>query len=110
MRRKTKWVSTNFFLDEDDTKYYSANCPIDNNYAKKTDFCTGTYVNGYFSFYPPFVTWGCQCKSVLEFEGMLGDDGFTEGSKNYGPPTKFVSETKETVTIKQPVSPCVYLL
>ena len=87
MRRKTKWVSTNFFLDEADTKYYTSKCPVDNNYAKKTNFCTGSYVNGYFSFYPPFVTWGCQCKSVLKKEKMEQDNGYTDGSASYGAPT-----------------------
>jgi hypothetical protein len=54
LRRKTKWVNTNFFLNSDNAGYYRVNCPVDNNYAMKTTFCSGSYVNGAFNFYPMF--------------------------------------------------------
>lgn len=52
LRRKSKWVDTNFFLDSEAAQYYHEKCPVDNKYAK-TDFrCTGSAVNGQYNFYP----------------------------------------------------------
>ena len=48
LRRKTKWVNTNFFLTQESTDYYNAWCPIDHNYAASFDQCSGSYRNGAF--------------------------------------------------------------
>ena len=48
LRRKTKYVETNFFLDQKDREYVNRVCPIDLNYVQQDGSCTGTYVNGAF--------------------------------------------------------------
>ena len=60
-RRKSKEVPTNVFLNEKDTEMYNKFCPIDKNYVQADSRCTGSYRQGAFQFYPPFVIKGCQC-------------------------------------------------
>lgn len=58
MRRKTKWVDTNFFYNTAEAEYYTQKCPIDNAYVNNGP-CSGSYVNGSFNFYPPFSKTKC---------------------------------------------------
>ena len=66
LRRKTKWVPSNFFLNSQADDEYKSRCPVDNAYARSDTRCSGGYVNGAFEMYPPFVYSGCQCQVVLD--------------------------------------------
>ena len=46
-----------------DLDYYAKHCPIERSY-QGGDYCSGTYNNGAFKFYPPFSYKACQCDDV----------------------------------------------
>ena len=98
LRSKTNWVPTNAFLSSSDADLYNAKCPIDPNFVNGST-CSGTYVNGGFTYYPPFNYQGCQCQAILN--GITG---------SYSLPTNYVNEELQQITVTGQTSPCVYLL
>ena len=89
LRRKTAFIPTNFFLNNEDSEYVKKWCPIDNNYVYDFSECTGSYVNGGFQFYPPFATEGCQCLALKDREDKDEED-FARW---------FVTDEEKTITI-----------
>ena len=83
-RRKSKYVPTNAFLSQEDTDKFATVCPIDYNYAMKDSRCTGSYRQGAFQFYPPFVIEACQCKELL--------DTLEESEDGYSTPLYYVTD------------------
>ena len=83
-RRKTRHVPTNAFLSQEDTDTYNRVCPIDHNYAQQDLRCTGSYRQGGFQFYPPFVMKGCQCKELL--------NSMEESENGYSAPLMYVTD------------------
>ena len=101
LRRKTKWVPTNFFLNAKDSADFKKFCPIDNNYVQQDSSCSGSYVNGAFSFYPPFSYEGCQCKHYT-------DQSTKEGYSF--PPLSYVTNALQSEAITVTESPCIFKL
>ena len=89
-------MPSNAFLSQADTDTYNRVCPIDKNYAQKIPNCTGSYRQGGFQFYPPFVMKGCQCAN------LLGDD-----EEEYSTPLRYVTDEKQTEVLENPASPCI---
>ena len=105
LRRKTKWVDTNYILSTEDKEKYDRYCPIDHKYVASDGRCSGYYRNGSFKFYPPFSYQGCQCDVLIKEQEEAEDyDGA------YSPPESFVTDEEQEIVIKNSGSPCTYWL
>ena len=107
-RRKTKNVPTTAFLNKEDTDTYNKVCPIDHNYAQDDYSCTGSYRQGGFQFYPPFVMKGCQCKELLDSMEESSATAWAEDEGGYSAPLMYVTDEKQTASVKNPASPCMW--
>ena len=80
IRRKSTELLTNFFQSNQvlqgqlsDLEYYEKYCPIERSY-QGSEYCSGSYNNGAFQFYPTFAKSQCQCKSMLKLIDDLSDN------------------------------------
>ena len=122
LRRKTRYIDTNFFLQKEDIDSYNLYCQIDNAFVQGGT-CSGSYVNGSFKFYPPFAYVGCQCSAIID--EMIEEAGKSDPkyrdipdgeripkilNKDFKQKEHFVTDKKQSYTLGKANTPCLFIL